>query len=152
MGQTPQVILLVEDSEDEADLTHRAFHRHAKECYLQRARDGQEALDYLFLQGNFKDRIPRSPPALVLLDLKLPCISGLDVLRSLRENLRTRYVPVVVLSCSSEDKDIETSYALGANSYLRKPVAFNEFLRIVENLIRYWLQTNEPCRTEKELG
>jgi two-component system response regulator len=152
MGKAPQVILLVEDSEDDADLTHRAFQRHAKDCILLRASDGQEALDYLFLEGKFKNQKPTSLPALVLLDLKLPCLNGLEVLRSLRANSRTRHLPVVVLSCSGEQKDIESSYELGANSYLRKPIDFDEFIMTIEILIRYWLQTNEPVRSGEEQG
>lgn len=150
MGQVPQVILLVEDSEDDADLTQRVFQRHAKDCILQRACDGHEALDYLLCQGRFKNRIPKSPPAFVLLDLKLPRLNGLELLQSLREHSQTKHLPVVMLSSSGEYKDIESSYALGANSYLRKPVDFNEFIKTIDILIRYWLHTNEPSRSREE--
>ena len=139
-------------SEDDADLTLRAFQRGAKACQVDVVRDGQEAVDYLFRQGRHANRHPAIMPALVLLDLKLPRLGGLDVLRILREKPMTIPVPIVVMSCSSEPKDIEASYRLGANSYVRKPVDFDAFMTTVELLSRYWLETNTPPPSEGDRG
>jgi two-component system response regulator len=152
MGRITRVILLVEDSEDDADLTLRAFQRGAKACQVDVVRDGQEAVDYLFRQGRHTGRHPGTMPALVLLDLKLPRLGGLEVLRLLRENPTTSMIPIVVMSCSGETRDIETSYHLGANSYVRKPVDFDAFMTMVELLSRYWLETNTPPPSEGDRG
>ena len=152
MGRSTHVILLVEDSEDDADLTLRAFQRGAKSCQVDVVRDGQEAVDYLFRQGRHAERYPATRPALVLLDLKLPRLCGLEVLRVLRANPMTSPIPIVVMSCSGEPKDIEACYRLGANSYVRKPVDFDAFMTTVELLSRYWLETNTPPPLEGVRG
>jgi two-component system response regulator len=143
MSRQTRVILLVEDSEDDADLTLRAFRSSGVSCKIVWARDGRQALDYVFGLGNWAGRDPNQPPALILLDLKLPCVSGLDVLRQLRQSPKGQHVPVVVMSCSTEQTDIATSYALGANSYIRKPVDFVEFAGAIELIGSYWLALNQ---------
>jgi two-component system response regulator len=135
-----RTILLVEDSEDDADLTLRAFRNSGLDCKIVLARDGRQALDYVFDNAG-RDR--NVPLGLILLDLKLPCVSGLDVLRALRASPKSRQIPVVVMSCSTEEADIGASYDLGANSYLRKPVDFDEFIKTIESLGTYWLSLNE---------
>jgi two-component system response regulator len=143
MSRHLRVILLVEDSEDDADLTLRAFHTGGVKCRIVRARDGRQALDYVFGLGDWAGRNPSQPPALILLDLKLPCVSGLDVLRQLRQSPVGQHIPVVVMSCSTEQADIAASYDLGANSYIRKPVDFVEFAGAVELIGSYWLALNQ---------
>ncbi len=108
-----------------------------------RACDGRQALDYVFGRGEWAGREANLPPALILLDLKLPCESGLDVLRLLRQHPTSRRIPVVVMSCSTEQADIAASYALGANSYIRKPVDFVEFAGAVQRIGGYWLELNQ---------
>jgi two-component system response regulator len=145
--QTP-VILLVEDSQDDADLTLRAFRNSGMECKIVLAHDGNQALDYLFARGEWTARDPSVIPALILLDLKLPGASGLEILRQIRQNPRTQRIPVVVMSCSTEESDISASYAIGANSYVRKPVDFVEFAKAIGLLSRYWLQLNQSILVE----
>ena len=130
------LILLVEDNPDDEDLTRRALQRHHLKNDLVVAHDGQEALDYLF---NGARR-----PDLVLLDLKLPRIDGLEVLRRLRADERTRFLPVVVLTSSTEQRDLVASYSLGVNSYVRKPVDFTAFVEATRQLGLYWLLLNQP--------
>jgi two-component system response regulator len=143
MSRQIRVILLVEDSEDDADLTSRAFRKSGVNCRLVRVRDGRQALDYVFGLGEWAGRDPNLMPVLILLDLKLPCVSGLDVLRQLRQNPKGQHIPVVVMSCSTEEADIVASYDLGANSYIRKPVDFVEFAGAVELIGNYWLALNQ---------
>jgi two-component system response regulator len=146
-------ILLVEDNEHDELLTIRALKKHNILNEVVVARDGQEALDYLFAKGIYSDRNPTDVPQIVLLDLKLPKVDGLEVLRQLRQDSLTKRLPVVILTTSSEDRDITTGYDLGANSYVRKPVDFNEFSLAVKNLGIYWLLLNlrPPVdTTEKE--
>lgn len=138
------VILLVEDNPDDADLTRRAFTRNNILNHLVVARDGVEALDYLFAAGAWADRDPADMPVLVLLDLKLPRIEGLEVLRQLRADPRTRFLPVVVLTSSVEERDVTRAYDLGCNSYIRKPVDFIHFTDAVRQLGIYWLGLNVP--------
>jgi CheY-like chemotaxis protein len=140
------VILLVEDSDDDADLTLRAFRN--VDCKIVRARDGRQALDYVFGLGDWAGRDANLPPALILLDLKLPCVSGLEVLRQLRQTPVGQHIPVVVMSCSTEQADIAASYDLGANSYIRKPVDFVEFAGAVELIGSYWLVLNQLPASE----
>jgi CheY-like chemotaxis protein len=139
-----KVILLVEDNPDDAVLTLRAF----KKCKIQGrivvVRDGQEALDYLFAQGAYADRTVDDLPNLVLLDIKLPKIDGLEVLRRLRSHTATRLLPVVILTSSDEATDIEKSYQYCANSFIRKPVDFLQFTKTVEHMGVYWLSLNVP--------
>jgi two-component system response regulator len=136
-------ILLVEDNPDDVELTLRAFRESKLANEIVVVRDGKEALDYLFCDGAYAGRDPASAPEVVLLDLKLPKIDGLEVLRRLRADERTRRQPVVVLTSSSEQKDIITSYDYGANSFIRKPVDYAQFLEAVKHLGLYWLVLNE---------
>lgn len=140
---TEHEILLVEDSADDEELTLRAFERHQIKNKVVVARDGAEALDYFNCQGAFKDRDPQALPELVLLDLKLPKVDGLEVLRAIRGNPKTELVPVVVLTTSTEDEDILRSYQLRANSFVRKPVDFVEFSNAIRQLGVYWLLINQ---------
>jgi len=137
-------ILLIEDNPDDVELTILALKNHNILNKIDVARDGEEALDYLFRRGNFIERDPDDMPAVVLLDLKLPKVSGLEVLEQIRENKFTKYLPVVILTSSNEDQDIVSSYKLRANSYIRKPVDFHQFSKVVKDLGLYWLILNEP--------
>jgi two-component system response regulator len=139
-------ILLVEDSPDDVELTLRAFARSKVANELVVASDGEEALDYLFATGVHSGRDPSLMPSVVLLDLKLPKVDGLDVLRRMRNDERTRRLPVVVLTSSNEEQDVVRSYDLGANSFVRKPVDFARFLEAARQLGLYWLVLNEPAR------
>lgn len=141
---TEKHILLVEDNPDDEDLTLRALRRHNILNDIVVARDGVQALDYLLGSGPHKGRNLSVMPELVLLDLKLPKLNGLDVLRRMRGERVTKRVPVVVLTSSSEDGDIIASYDFGANSYVRKPVGFSEFTEAVRQLGLYWLLVNQP--------
>lgn len=141
---TNKSILLVEDNPDDEALTLRALHKHNILNEVVVARDGAEALDYLFCTGAWAGRDPRLLPQVVLLDLKLPKIDGLEVLRRVRADERTRLLPVVILTSSNEEKDRVDGYGLGCNSYVRKPVNFDEFIDAVKQLGLYWLVLNEP--------
>ena len=136
------LLLLVEDNADDEFLTLRALQKSKVVNEVVVARDGEEALDYLFARGQYQDRPAEAMPALVLLDLRLPKITGLEVLRALRENERTSLLPVVILTSSDEERDIVESYNLGANSYIRKPVDFEQFTDAVRQLGFYWLLLN----------
>jgi len=136
-------ILLVEDNPDDVDLTLRAFAKSNIANEVVVARDGVEALDYLFATGAHVGRASAPLPQLVLLDLKLPRIDGLQVLERVRANPKTRLLPVVILTSSTEQRDLATGYTLGANSYIRKPVDFQEFLDAVRHLGLYWLLLNQ---------
>jgi two-component system response regulator len=138
-----QLILLVEDRSDDVELTLRAFARSNVANEIVVASDGAEALDYLFATGVHRGRDPSRSPSVVLLDLQLPKVDGLDVLRAMREDRRTRRLPVVVLTSSNEEQDIVRSYDLGANSFVRKPVDFSEFIEAARHLGLYWLALNE---------
>jgi len=137
-------ILLVEDNATDEKLTLRAFKKSGVSNPVDVVRDGAEALDYLFRTGVHAGRASDPMPALVLLDLKLPKIDGLEVLRRLRAEERTRMIPIVVLTASREEEDIVRSYALGANAYVRKPVDFPEFAEAAKTLGLFWLLLNEP--------
>lgn len=138
-----QIILLVEDNPDDEALTLRALKRHNLGNDVVVARDGVEALDFLFATGSHADRDPALTPAVVLLDLKLPRLDGLEVLKRMRAEPVTRRLPVVILTTSAEQDDMIRGYDLGANSYVRKPVDFGEFITAVGNLGLYWLVLNE---------
>lgn len=141
---TQSTILLVEDNADDVALTQRAFRKRNVATQLVVAKDGVEALDYLFGTGTHAGRDVSLQPSLILLDLKLPKVDGLEVLRRLRNDPRTNLVRVVVLTSSNEETDIDTSYRLGANSYIRKPVDFENFLEVTGQLGLYWLTLNVP--------
>ena len=142
------IILLVEDNPDDADLTLAAFQESKTLNEIVVARDGEEALDYLFATGSFAERDPKLMPQVVLLDLKLPKLDGLEVLRRVRADERTRRLPVVVLTSSNEERDIIRSYDLGANSFVQKPVDFGQFMEAARQLGLYWLVLNQlaPAR------
>ncbi len=139
-----ETILLVEDNPDDIELTMRAFRKNAIANNMVVARDGIEALDYLFCRGTHASRNIKETPRLILLDLKLPKMDGLQVLENLRANECTRLVPVVILTSSKEEQDLISGYKNGANSYVRKPVDFNQFAEAVKQLGLYWLVLNEP--------
>src|SRR5689334_9332314 len=139
-----KTILLVEDNPDDEALTVRALRQHKVANEIVVAHDGVEALDYLFRTGPHEGRDRELDPELVLLDLKLPRIDGLEVLRRLRAEPRTKLLPVVILTSSTEEKDIINGYNFGANSYIRKPVDFLQFVDAVKQLELYWLVLNEP--------
>lgn len=141
---TERPILLVEDNPDDEALTLRAFNKNRIANQVIVARDGVEALDYLFGSGTYAGRDMSLMPAVILLDLKLPRIDGLEVLRRVRADPRTSLLPVVVLTTSKEQQDIYEAYSLGANSYIRKPVDFEKFIYAVGQLGLYWLALNEP--------
>jgi len=141
------IILLVEDNPDDVELTRRAFEKSNIANEIVVTGDGQDALDYLFVTGAYAGRDPIMMPAVVLLDLKLPKINGLEVLRRVRADGRTKRLPVVILTTSKEDKDVIGSYDLGANSFIRKPVDFAQFLDAARQLGLYWLVLNEPPPT-----
>jgi CheY-like chemotaxis protein len=143
-----KIILLVEDNTDDETLTLRALKKNNISNEVVVARDGAEALDYLFGAGMHSQRDTSLMPQVVLLDLKLPKIDGLEVLRRLRENERTKLLPVVILTSSNEEHDRLSGYGFGANSYVRKPVDFNQFMEAVRQLGLYWLVLNEqpPAR------
>jgi two-component system response regulator len=138
-----ETILLVEDNPDDIELTMRAFRKNNIANSVVVARDGVEALDYLFGRGAYAGRNTAETPRLILLDLKMPKMDGLHVLEHLRADERTKLTPVVILTSSKEDRDLIASYKSGANSYVRKPVDFNEFLEAVRSIGLYWLLINE---------
>jgi CheY-like chemotaxis protein len=140
----PKTILLVEDNPDDMALTLRVLKKHNVANEVMEAHDGVEALDYLFGTGAHAGRDLRQQPQLVLLDLKLTKVDGLEVLRRVRNDPRTRLLPVVILTSSKEEKDLVNGYALGANSYIRKPVDFSKFTESIRQLGLYWLVLNEP--------
>ena len=137
-------ILLIEDDPDDETLIKRELRRNNVANRIAVVRDGAEALDYLFCTGSYADRDPDDLPTVVILDLKLPKIDGLEVLRQIRADKRTRILPVVVMTSSDAERDIAESYNRGANSYVRKPVNFDQFREAVRQLQLYWLVTNEP--------
>jgi len=136
------MILLVEDNADDEALTLRAFKRNHLENQVFVVRDGAEALDFLFCTGIYADRDPSELPQVTVLDLKLPKLDGLEVLRRLRADKRTHMLPVVILTSSKAEKDVIEAYKLGVNSYMRKPVDFNEFLEATHLIGLYWLALN----------
>jgi two-component system response regulator len=139
-----KTILLVEDNPDDVELTIRSLNRHNVKNDVVVAKDGQQALDYLFGTGEYTGRNLSSMPAVILLDLKLPKIDGLEVLRRLRADERMELVPVVIVTSSKKEQDLVNGYKLRANSYVRKPVDFLQFSEAVRQLGLYWLLLNEP--------
>lgn len=140
---TQKMILLVEDNADDEALTLRALNKSKIANKIVVTRDGAEALEYLFCTGQYADRDPRDLPQVTLLDLKLPKVDGLEVLRRIRSDPRTRMLPVVMLTSSKEEQDMINAYSNGANSYVRKPVDFNQFVDAIGQLGLYWLVLNE---------
>ncbi len=143
---TARWILLIEDNESDVELTRRALRICRIDNELIVVDDGQQALDYLWGEGDYAGRDPNEQPALTLLDLHLPKNSGLDSLRRMRSDARTRRNPVVILTSSREDADVAAAYELGVNSYVRKPVEFENFVNLIDQLGQYWLALNEPAR------
>jgi CheY-like chemotaxis protein len=150
---TDKIILLVEDNPDDEALTLRALKKHNIQNDVVCVRDGAEALEYLFGTGKYEGRDPNVAPEVILLDLKLPKVDGLEVLRRVRADDRTSLVPVVILTTSKEDRDVIEGYRLGANSYVRKPVDFVEFAEAVRQLGMYWLLLNQrPPQSPPDQG
>ena len=143
----PKTILLVEDNPNDRELTLCAFEINHIANEVTVAGDGAEALEYLFAEGRHAGRDTTLMPAVVLLDIKLPKIDGLEVLRRIRGDVRTRLLPVVMLTSSKEEPDLFQSYSLGANGYIRKPVDFEKFNQAIQQLSTYWLVVNEPPPT-----
>ena len=137
-------ILLVEDNPDDLEMSLHALRKAKIANRIQVARDGQEALDFIFCEGQFADRKMVSAPKVILLDLKLPKVDGLEVLKRLKSDPHTRKIPVVILTSSKEQNDVIESYDLGTNSYIVKPVSLDQFVAAVQNLGMYWLLLNEP--------
>ncbi|HUO28249.1 MAG TPA: response regulator [Bryobacteraceae bacterium] len=140
---TARTILLIEDNPSDIELTRRALERSHVANELMVIQDGQEALDYLLCRGDYAGREVPALPSLVLLDLKLPRVPGLEILHAVRSDPRTRRLPVVILTSSNEERDVAASYDLGVNSYIQKPVDFNRFAEAVRQLGLYWLVLNE---------
>jgi two-component system response regulator len=144
MTRHDETILLIEDNPDDIELAMRAFRKNNIANKFVIANDGVEALDYLLCQGAYTDRDIKNKPRLILLDLKLPKISGLQVLEKIRNEESTKFIPVVILTSSKEEQDLVNGYKFGANSYVRKPINFNDFVEAVRNIGLYWLLINEP--------
>ena len=143
MNITVKRILLAEDSDRDAELTLNALAQHHLVNEIERVRDGAETLDYLYRRGQFSSR-PNGNPAVVLLDLKMPKVDGLEVLRQIRSDPQLELIPVVVMTSSREEQDVVKSYALGANAYVVKPVQFNEFVHAVKQVGVFWAIINQP--------
>ncbi len=135
-------VLLVEDNPDDVQLTLRAFRKNNIANDFIVLEDGQEAIDYLYANGEYKDRDISDQPSIILLDLKLPKIDGIEVLRRIKADEVLRLIPVIILTSSREEQDLLNSYSLGANSYIRKPVDFNEFMEVSKQMGLYWLKLN----------
>jgi two-component system, response regulator len=144
MEGTPTEILLVEDNPDDVELTLHALQEHNLANQIVVVRDGAEALEFIFCTGQYAQRNLHDGPKLILLDLKLPKVNGLEVLRQIKADSRTRSLPVVVLTSSQEERDIIESYQLGVNSYITKPVDFDQFIQAIYHLGFYWLLLNHP--------
>ncbi len=142
----PVDILIVEDNQHDVELTLRALKRHNLANHVMVVRDGAEALDFIFGEGAHADRSMEKDPKLILLDLKLPKVDGLEVLRRIKSDEGTKVIPVVMLTSSKEERDVIESYKLGVNSYMVKPVDFDKFLECVRAIGFYWLLCNEPPR------
>jgi CheY-like chemotaxis protein len=144
-----KTILLIEDNPDDIELTIRAFKKNNLKNEITIIKDGEKALDYINCTGEFSSRDKNKQPAIILLDLKLPKVDGIEILKHIKANPKMRIIPVIILTSSLEEKDIENGYSFGANSYIRKPVDFNKFQEAVQHLGLYWLLLNE---LPKEIG
>ncbi len=144
MSENAVEILLVEDNPDDVELTLRALKNQNISNHIEVVRDGAEALDFIFCTGQYEHRSMENTPKVILLDLKLPRVDGLEVLEKIKSDPRTKAIPVVVLTSSREERDIVESYKLGSNSYITKPVDFEQFSESVRQLGLYWLLLNEP--------
>jgi two-component system, response regulator len=142
MDGKPIEILLVEDNDADAELALHALRKSQLANHIHRARDGEEALDFIFCRGQYSTRSFEDVPQLILLDLKLPKVDGLQVLQQVKAEPRTRAIPVIILTSSNEERDVAKSYLTGVNSYIQKPVSFSEFQNIVRQLGMYWLLLN----------
>jgi CheY-like chemotaxis protein len=138
----PVEILLVEDNPKDAEMTQRALHKHNLGNRVFWVKDGAEALDFIFCRGAYGGRDPARPPKLVLLDLKMPKVDGIEVLRQMKADERMRAIPIVVMTSSNEERDVMESYRLGVNSYIVKPIDFAAFLEVVAKIGLYWVLTN----------
>jgi len=136
-------IMLVEDDPTDAELTLRAFRKNKLANRMKHVTDGEEALNFLFAKGAYSDRLEKDKPRVILLDLKLPKIDGLEVLKAIREDASTRFIPVVMMTSSNEERDLIESYKLGVNSYITKPIEFDEFSKAVTEVGYYWLLLNK---------
>jgi CheY-like chemotaxis protein len=137
-------ILLVDDNDSDVELTVRALRRQNLADHIHVAHDGEEALDFLFCRGSYADRSFGNPPKVVFLDLKMPKVDGIEVLRSIRSDPRTRAIPVAILTSSKEQRDIVEGYKLGVNAYVQKPVDFDDFRSVIEQAGMFWLVVNQP--------
>ena len=144
MNSSEVDILLVEDNQDDAELALHALRRENLANNILVARDGEDALEFIFCSGAFTHRSLDRPPKLILLDLKLPKVDGMEVLKRLKSDARTKTVPVVIMTSSKEERDMVKGYGLGANSYIQKPVDFDQFRETVKQVGLYWLVTNQP--------
>jgi CheY-like chemotaxis protein len=141
-------VLLVDDNPSDAELTIHSLRRDKLANRIHVAEDGAQALDFVFCRGSFDDRSFCEPPGVILLDLKLPKVSGLEVLRAIRADERTRAIPIVILTSSAEQRDLIEGYRLGANAYIQKPVDFDEFRKVVHQIGTFWLVANQPPPVE----
>ncbi|MCU0460108.1 MAG: response regulator [Bacteroidales bacterium] len=139
-------ILIVEDDPRDAELTLRALRKNNLANNVYVAADGEEALDFFFCRGNFSGRSLNSPPKVVLLDLKLPKVNGLEILKAIKSDNRTKHIPVVIVTSSREEPDVKRAYELGVNSYVVKPVDFDKFVSAMSSLGLYWLLVNQPLK------
>lgn len=137
-------ILLVEDNPNDAELTIRGLRKNKIANNILHISDGEKALEFFFAEGEYKGRNMNMPPKIVILDLKLPKVSGIEILQKVKSDERTKFIPIVVLTSSKEESDVVESYKYGANSYIVKPVDFNKFLEAIKHLGIYWLLLNEP--------
>jgi two-component system, response regulator len=138
-------ILLVDDDSNDVRLTLRALEKENLKNWIEVVRDGEEALDFVFRRGTFRNRVSAPPPKLILLDMKLPKVDGLEVLRQVKGNPTTQAIPVVILTSSKEERDLVEAYKLGANSYIQKPVDFDQFRQTIKATGFYWLVMNQPA-------
>jgi CheY-like chemotaxis protein len=152
MGMPDVDILLVDDSQEDLDLALHALRREKLANKIFAVRDGEEALDFIFCRGAFEGRSLEHPPKLILLDWKLPKVDGSQVLREIKSDARTKTIPVVVMTSSKEERDLINGYLLGANSYIQKPVDFDQFRETVRTLGLYWLVVNQPVPNAQPVG